>query len=111
MLLTGVVGFANDFTKIARGASAVLELNPDVPLGEHTLFLKTTKDIKPGAEILLAYGSKSEFSMRKKKKRIQIGAKRRRTAANAGTPDAAGGVGGASQPATAAITEAETAAA
>ena len=69
-MLTGIVGFANDFTKIARGANAVLELNPDLPLGEHTLCLKRTVDIKPNAEILLAYGPKSEFCKAPKRKRI-----------------------------------------
>ena len=63
-ILTGIVGFANDYTKIARSPNAVLELNKDVPLGEHTLFLTTTADIKPNAEILLEYGAKSEFTRR-----------------------------------------------
>ena len=63
-VLTGIVGFVNDYTKIARSPNAVLELNKDVPLGEHTLFLKTTADIKPNAEILLEYGAKSEFARR-----------------------------------------------
>ena len=103
-ILIGIVGFVNDHTKIARHANAVLELNPDVALGEHTLFLKATVDIKPGAEILLAYGFKNEFSTPRRKK---IGAKRRRTAANAGIPDTAGGVDGAFQPDTAAA-KAET---
>ena len=68
--LIGIVGFANDFTKIVRAANATLELNPDVPLGEHTLCLKSTADIKPNAEILLAYGPKSEFCKAPRRKRI-----------------------------------------
>ena len=74
------------------------------------MLLKTTADIKPNAEILLAYGAKSEFAPIKKRERSLVGAKKRMNAANAGIPDAAGGVGGASQPATVAV-KTETAAA
>ena len=108
-ILIGIVGFVNDHKGIARSANAVLELNSDVALGEHTLFLRATADIKPNTEILLAYGAQSEFAPTKKRKRSLVGAKKWK-AAKAEIPDAAGGVGGASQPAGVAV-KTETAAA
>ena len=109
-VLTGIVGFVNDFTRIARAPNAALELNKDVPLGERTLFLKTTALIKPNTEILLDYGDRSEFVRRTPKRQTTPlpGATKKTKTAIVGILAEAGGVGGASQPATAAVAEAGT---
>ena len=111
-VLIGIVGFVNDFTGIARAPNAALELNKDVPLGEHTLFLKTTAPIKPNTEILLDYGDRSEFDRRTPKRKTTplLGATKKTKTAIVGILAAAGGVGGASQPAGVAV-KTETAAA
>ena len=49
-VLTGIVGFVNDNHKISRKPNAELEVNPDAPLGEHTIQMRIVSPIKETAK-------------------------------------------------------------
>ena len=108
---TNIVGFVNDHHKITRSPNAVLELNPDIPLGEHTLYLKTTSAINADSEILLNYGPKSEFAKRVRPERGAPKATRKRgrdseKVAQAGVASAAASTTAAAAPTSAEAAEA-----
>jgi hypothetical protein len=63
------VGFVNHFTQLSNQPNAVLVWKEGVPLGEHTLVIKSTKVIKAGKQWLLNYGPLHLCGVRVQRKR------------------------------------------
>ena len=64
--LTGVVGFANDYTNIGRAPNAALQLDPNMPQGEQNLKLRIITPVAAEAEIVYNYGTLADTRVRKR---------------------------------------------
>ena len=62
---TGPAGFVNHYTGLASMPNCELVWKGDSPLGEHSLELQATKNIKEGAEWLLNYGPHHPVSQKR----------------------------------------------
>ena len=78
-VMSQVVGFVNDHHGIQQRPNAILQWNPERPLGQHSLMLKLTTTVEADQEIVISYRRKHRFGRRKLTLPGIPNAKKRRT--------------------------------